>query len=122
MPTLLTVFRPVVGPVYGSRMVANQIRADRERTFELREVHEKLKWIDWSILEEVMGSNPCLKSSWKLRLFLFFYLFIYLFYLIHHKVYIKHNKSKTYSCLTSGEHKSATEFKKNVYATYNYKT
>ncbi len=26
---LLADFRPVVGPAYGSRMVANQIRADR---------------------------------------------------------------------------------------------
>ncbi len=27
---LLADFRPVVGPAYGSRMVANQIRADRD--------------------------------------------------------------------------------------------
>ncbi len=32
---LLADFRPVVGPAYGSRMVANQIRADRGRVLSL---------------------------------------------------------------------------------------
>jgi hypothetical protein len=34
---LLADFRPVVGPAYGSRMVANQIRADRVIFCSLRE-------------------------------------------------------------------------------------